>query len=125
MRLWGKEVNEGVPERPQWTDRALTFLRAPRGFQDALKKRGLLKSEVLWGTLNGLRGVSAAPVALLAHIVVGPEPVAGSHILAALEPALTLAAPIAIALAHTARPIIPTVVHVPVCPPPEVASHTS
>ena len=68
-----------------------------------------------WGRAQG-GPFFAAPAALLAHIVGRREPVGGPHILAALEPALTLAAPIAIAFAHTARPIVPTVVHVPVCP---------
>ena len=62
------------------------------------------------------RGVRAAPAALLAHIVVRPEPVACPNILAALEAALTLTGTIAIAFAYTTRPIIPTVVHVPVLP---------
>ena len=76
----------------------------------------------LVGTMTGLRvwsrGVRAAPAALLAHIVVRQEPVACPDIPAALEPALTLAVSIAIAFARTTRPIISTVVHVPVLPAP-------
>ncbi len=64
------------------------------------------------------RGVRAAPAALLAHIVGRQEPVACPDIPAALEPALTLAVSIAIAFARTTRPIISTVVHVPVLPSP-------
>ena len=60
------------------------------------------------------RGGRAAPAALLAHIVVRREPVGGPDIPAALEPALTLAVPIAIALAHPTRPKVPTVVYVPI-----------
>ena len=68
-----------------------------------------------WGRAPG-GPFFTAPAALLAHIVVGPEPVDCSDILAALQPALALAAPIAIAFAYTTRPIVPTVVHVPVRP---------
>ena len=58
--------------------------------------------------------VCPAPGDRFAHVVVGPEPVAGPHILTALEPALALTVSIAITFTYSTWSKISTVVYMPV-----------